>query len=389
MEVTTFRKRNQYKTKSLTIATYCIFIAIFRAQGLPTFIQYAIQIFSLFAVIVHLITKNRGIHKNNISFVFSCAIFASTLIAYFHNTTSIKGVFSCAFYSFCLVLFYEILDEWAKYNEYRNCILKLWYIDSVYCIITIFSVLAQGTSNSETTIYVFGGKFSCSYLFILLICLTYFLSNSKKKNRYLWNSIYLIVIAISLLFFMYIKCTTALVMLLLIVFLSIAPQRIRYILSSAKVVIGFIILSALVIFFLQKILSIDIVKNIIVNILGKSLTLTSRTPIYEKYLFPLILSNPIWGYGHSSSILRTFTPYWNAQNGLFEIMLNYGLVGVISFIYTSFHCLKKANTSFRILNGWWIYILIYSFILAATIEISYDYMFLIALLIIDRFGDLK
>jgi exopolysaccharide production protein ExoQ len=92
--------------------------------------------------------------------------------------------------------------------------------------------------------------------------------------------------------------------------------------------------------------------------LGKNPTLTGRLPIWHAVLEP-IFKRPILGFGYSAFwlgvkgeslnvILATgLRNLANAENGILQLWLELGLVGVLMFLYTLFEACKNALTCLR------------------------------------------
>ena len=357
------------KIKQSTIALIAVFIATFKAQGLPNAFQYSLQVIMLTVAVVYLVTNRRRIKFINISLIYSGAVVLSSVVAYFTKKIYITSMINGLYYAICLFCFYNIISNFIKNNRYYDLITILFRITVFYNVTSFISVIIHGTGNSQSVIYLWGGKFDTCYYFILMVSLFYVAHMKDVTKSLKWKLAFLSIVFISFLFCAYINCITVMMALLLMFIFSFFGPKIRMFFSKRMTVVIFILASGLVLFVLTRILSISFIENIITGVLGKSITLTSRTPIYERYLFPLIYGSPILGYGYGSSIMhQTTLVYWNAQNGIFEIMLNFGAVGLAAFLVTVFKALKGNN---KYENGWGLYMLVYGFIIAATIEISY------------------
>ena len=369
-------KTNQ---RDLSLVTTAVFIATFKAQGLPEIIQYAIQVSMLIVVALYFIVVKRQIYIKDISLLFSFAMVLSTVIAYYKGTVAIGGLLNCTFYAVCMFFMSQVIRLWFKIGKGKELFKVLLRVVSVYCLITCASVIMQGVENSEVVMYFFGGKFISSYFFIFMLSLVYSVHYERIQKSYKSKVRYLVLCMLTAGFLLYFKCMTAVIMVILIYALAFVPDRVKRILQSRTTVCICIIASGVVLYVLEFVLSLPIVRTIIVDVMGKSLDLTSRMPIYTVYLIPLITKSFALGYGHSSAILHTFTPYWNAQNGLAEILLNYGVVGLVLFLLTAWFCTKKRNSGNA---DWGCYLMLYAFVFAAVIEISYDYFFLTTLFVL-------
>ena len=57
--------------------------------------------------------------------------------------------------------------------------------------------------------------------------------------------------------------------------------------------------------------------------------MTGRTPIYD-CLELLINEKPVFGWGYGNTAVMALVGYGNAQNGIAELMVNYGAFGVLA-----------------------------------------------------------
>ena len=136
-----------------------------------------------------------------------------------------------------------------------------------------------------------------------------------------------------------------------------------------------IIGSMLLIFCLKYILQLSFVQNIIVNVLHEDISLTGRMELYT-LLGPLVLKSGLFGGGFGSYVAATlaYHGWYNAQNGLAEIILTYGFLGGISFLLLTFVLMYKAKNKNAAL-----YSAIMVFIVVAIVEIPFNNSFILLL----------
>ena len=81
------------------------------------------------------------------------------------------------------------------------------------------------------------------------------------------------------------------------------------------------------------------------------------------------------GYGYSNGkMLQVTGVFGNAQNGLLEQMMNFGMLGVLAIVSTVRYALKKNSV-----NTSCMFILLYAMIIAAIFEVTINWFFWIAL----------
>ena len=372
----------------LTIATIAVFIALFKPDGFPISVKSIIQIGMLIVALLCFLSRKKNKCDNVILFIIIPICFSS-IIAYFNKIITIHNLINCFFYMICLWVTCQILINWVREGKYFYLIVVLQRLLSVYCLLSLISVFLVGVSDSSTTTYLFGGKFITSYYFLLFLGLTYARYQEKVDRKGRYKLLFGLLSFLVFLFEMYLQCTTGYIIIAVFYLLVVLPKNIRPVMTRRITVLAAIIASGIVPIFINAILSITAVQNIIVNILGKSANLTSRLPIYTIYLFPLIEDRMWFGYGYASSIMHLRTGvYWNAQNGLFDILLNYGFLGVAGFLTA---CYKVSGEKIMQRYAWPFYAVLYSLVLASTIEISYDmiFFFVLSMIFAIRYWPIK
>ena len=358
------------KLKRMDISLIFILIAIFKPEGLPVLAKNSIQIIGLLIAMFLFISKNKIMAKD-ITIVIILPILVSTLISYFKGIISLNNVFNCLFYMTSIFVFSNIVRKFVGKSRKKDLLKILKYEFIVFSLLTLISTFVVGVDESGTTTYLFGGKFTSCYLlaFTIISCL---LENQQIKPFKI-----LILCLLLFAFSEYISCTTGMIFSIFMFVLFLLPKKFFDFLRKPAVALTIVVLAGMIPIFIDKLVQNSFVKFIVVEKLGKSLTLSGRLPIYEYYLFPKIKDSLMFGYGYSSSILHTSTPYWNAQNGLLDYTLNYGAVGAILLLILFYLAFKSDNKA--VLP---IYAFIYGLILISVWECSYSILLYIAFLLI-------
>lgn len=124
-------------------------------------------------------------------------------------------------------------------------------------------------------------------------------------------------------------------------------------------------------------INLEIINTLIVTILGKDLTFSGRTQIWNA-AFKLIVTNPIVGYGSTAS--RNIVFGISAHNIILQIILESGFVGLFLFLLIFYKCIfanKYQNFSISVL-------IMGSFIIMISLMFevySLEYLFVILILI--------
>ena len=130
----------------------------------------------------------------------------------------------------------------------------------------------------------------------------------------------------------------------------------------------------------DSLIQIPAVRNIIVNILHKDLTLTGRNKIYA--MLPMLyVDHWFFGYGYNSDVFAGLIGYGNAQNGILQYILDCGLVGAGAFILNWFKSIK--TNLFEVSEMWPTICVVYGFIVCSSVEVCFKYNFILTLAVIS------
>lgn len=348
---------------------YLIFFSLFKAYFIPNAVRQAIKIVTLILVLAFLIKRLKKRELCNHSLLFSAVIIISGTYNYILGNYTVKALMDSLLYA---LTFYD-LYTFFLYSNTRNLMSRmsknLYRINLIYCILTIISVLVVGVeNNSNDAAYLFGNKFTSSYLFISLIALYGLAHNMNlKRNKRIMCGL----IVFGCFFTVYVGCATATVALSVAVILfGIGKKMHVSFMQGSVVTVSALIGTAIVPFVINAFLQINIVKYIIFDVFQRSTTVYGRFEIYNNYLDRLLQDHFWLGYGYSNGVMMSVTGvFGNAQNGLLEQMMNFGFIGVIAILYTVFYALrKKKELSYMV-------ILLYAMIIAAIFEVTINWFF--------------
>lgn len=149
------------------------------------------------------------------------------------------------------------------------------------------------------------------------------------------------------------------------------------------------IASAGVIFVFDYLLSIPTINYLIFNFFGKSISIFGRQVIYDEYLTKLIGGERLWigsGYNNSAILMMSGGVFGNAQNGLMEHFVAYGLVGVFAILSTAYYCLKKGRADE---HSYYMLLTTYAMVIAATVEVTINWFFFMSLFIVANCNENK
>ena len=127
--------------------------------------------------------------------------------------------------------------------------------------------------------------------------------------------------------------------------------------------------------FATWLLQFESFQYILVNILKEDITLTGRVQIFASIQQAFTLSPWIGlGYGNSMVVSHYFTGALNSQNGLIDLFIQVGFLGVFTFIALLYNVSKKiaSNTELR----YPLAVLIYTAIVISMAEIPFKFIFI-------------
>lgn len=367
------------KISVYNLLTYALIFAIVKPYFLPEALRQASKIFILLCVFLFTVSRTKANRLVNLAWIFSGSVMLSSIIAYLKGGYQAKDFLDAMLYAVTFYDIYSFVGLCKEKNHFDEMLKCLYKIIALYCVLTFLSVMQVGISNnSNQASYIFGNKFTSSYLFIFLIALygaTHEMRLWKNKIRYI------VLFVFSIIFTLYMGCATATVTLVILFVLVMIPsEKIRISLLNEKFVVAALLASAFIAFLMEQILKIDFVSDIVYGYFDKSYTVTGRLEIYNVYLINLIKNSFWFGYGYSNSVMKNLTGlYANAQNGLLEIMVNMGFVSVMALLVTVFLSFKntlKSNKSF------YISIIVYGMIIASVYEVALNWFFLLGLCLI-------
>lgn len=362
------------KIRAFDLYVYLIFMALIKMYFIPETVRQICKIAILFGFLFWVIKRLNKSEVINFSLVFSYCIILSGAYNYIIGYYTIKALLDSILYALSFYDLYTLFLYAKKYRCVERMKYDLYKINLLYCIFTIVSVAIVGTENNDNAaVYLFGNKFISSYLFISLVSLygiTHDLTSRRIQRRMFG------FIVIGTLFSLYVGCATATVSLIFAALLYYADRVSHaHFFSRKAVVLAALMATAVVPVIIDQILKYRIVNYIIFDAFHKNASVYGRFRIYKEYLFGL-LRNKFWlGYGYSNGKMMQVTGMFsNAQNGLLEQMMNFGMLGVLAIFLTVGHAFRKSpvRTSGMI-------ILLYAMIIAAVFEITINWFFWIAL----------
>lgn len=215
-------------------------------------------------------------------------------------------------------------------------------LDAVWKFILLMTVMMDGiiiltraegiTRSSNLASYLFGNKFTVSYVHMLLLALfqTHGGSNLAKANR---RMVFWLLAAESVFICSWTDCMTGLIGCVIVCVICLAAKKHAVLLGYLArwpVFCTIMVLLSLFVLNSEAFLQSEVVRNLLWEVFHRSATLTGRLEIYQVAL-EAIVQKPLWGYGINSTYVEDVLTWGNAQNGLLKALLDHGIVGLLLF----------------------------------------------------------
>lgn len=375
------------KRNKSCLIIYGIFLALFKVYIFPSFINQGIKAIVILGCLYYIfLYKKKMIF--NISLVYGGIVSLNSLLAYINGYINLVSLINSFVFSLTFYSIYTVIGLLCTAGEGKCVIQGIFDMSVIYSFLTLISLLLPlGTDDSGLVVYLFGNKFaSLSYLLLFFITFSFLNKTEIFKKRNIKLLYYILFSILGLLFCFIADCSTGIVAFGLAIIGIFIPKKVFVIMRKPLVSTASLIGSSLFPFFMPYIMENSLVKFIIVDILHESVDLNFRNIIYHSHIPYLLKDRLLTGYGYNNTAMleKTGGVFANAQNGLLEIMLRFGLMGAIFFVVTVVYCVGKSKRD-DICDGY-VY-LIFIFILMATIEVVYSWVFILLFIVLRWYNN--
>ncbi len=298
------------------------------------------------------------------------------------NAISSRNVFLASIIYCIIILEGFLLFQYYEYKEKTNHLFKIiFYLLLFYVIITDMLIfLKPGLLIQHEGYYFIGNKFTVAYTHIFLTILYWLLKSNGNSKLSLENKLSLfLMFCLTIFISIYINSGSGIVASVFLILLMCFKENMKKLMSNPITPIASILVSCSFFFLFGSILGTSIMRFIVVNVLGKDPTLTGRMIIYSN-VADILPGHIFTGYGHGSTfeVCMELIGAPNTQNGLMEILTQYGIFGVISFFVLIYMCFKNHKIS-NINAAFPLVAMLYIYILLASIEITLSQNFILVL----------
>lgn len=365
----------------LLILTFTVFPSPYFSQRINNIMLLLVELLLL----LWLFTRRfKSLKENKLSVLFAVFIFVCTFINFGFSSRIINAIIT----GVKIILLFSIIDEISKRSSYEYIVKIFFKIIIVILLFTDLTILVtRGTGIGGTDVlpdYLIGNKFVVSYLHMLFLCI-YQASDVFSKNKFKRSFIFILLTCFSIMICGIVDCNTGIIGVMAVFLITVLSQNriICYILEKPFIFIVVFVGLTFLLVGSNIILENPFVKQIIVNVFHRSMTLTGRLEMYNITLEAISLK-PILGYGINSTYVEDVLSFGNAQNGLLKMLLDYGYMGTSVFLalcYKSFSRFNKKIISFKGNKAFSIFL--YAMIICSMVEINISGIFYLGLALVN------
>jgi len=233
--------------------------------------------------------------------------------------------------------------------------------------------------NGKFETYLIGTKFSLSYMHMNLLTFWVLRNLMLGRMQQTTNTKIILGSGLCACISLYTDCMTGMigviVLAVLLVRMVLNRKHTGEMLGTSRMIALCVAGSLMFAFVIDGLVSIPFIADIIENIMGRSLTLTGRLNIYRQYLQEME-GRWLWGHGlgNGYAAASTIFGYANTQNALMDWIFQTGLptsVGLIALMMLIFKRVEAAAKERREL-AMPLILLIYTYVVMGTVEITFD-----------------
>lgn len=279
----------------------------------------------------------------------------------------------------CIFLMFSLPDLYLqKYDSEMLDYVLFGLLALITVVVDVFILFSKGagivTIHNEFSVssnYLIGGKFTISYLNMLMIGYVY-QRHPSAISLLLSGLVGLVICSL-------VQCSTGITGIVLMVGLILFSYPVKVVWPRKSTVALAIVIAAFVAVLFTELLTWGPFGLFITNVLGESSDLTGRTSIYP-VLIDLFLKRPVCGYGSAGAAnlaVGLACGAADAQEGLFHILLSNGLLGAGLFLGLCVTCLASVRGLDKGAVG--LYSFLVSMAVCSAIEINLGLTFILGL----------
>lgn len=252
--------------------------------------------------------------------LYSFVLLGSTYV----ETGSVTFAVSGFMHGLLCIDVFLVFVRYVQTNGSTRLLKLLFWFYLIALIVTDASLaLYPYDYKGANTIFLIGNKFTVSYCHCLLVGIAFALYRDRFVVPVLLMLVTLVVCAV-------VSCTTGFIMGVTMIVLFLLSERAKTVLSNPIILFSLLAVLNILVWSDIDLLHSEPIQNILTNVFGKSPNLTGRDRLYDATL-GFVAERPLFGYGYLTDIYRDAFGYGNAQNGVFHIITQAGIIGAVLY----------------------------------------------------------
>lgn len=369
---------NRIKFNLFKLTTLLLFLVVFvniNYMGLiyNYFVYAFLGIIAIFIVSKIKVIFSQNILINIMAIVFGvAAIFSSILTKDFPQIIralvfAVKVVETVLFFNYCYIT-----------NKSQFVLKRYLAYSLIFIAINDITMILFPSALLKFNNYFVGNKFSVCFLHLFSISLMLSLYNERLQVKHIIKEkcFVMLLFIVSLFTSIFVDCNTGTIGLLLVFCFIFFYRKHNNTLFRIRTFLLFLLASTSIIFFLSSILKNNFIGYLLDNVFDRDITLSGRTNIYVNVM--PIIKEKIWfgyGYGNIYKMLMDKIGAADAQNGILQNILYYGVFGTTFLIALFCLILKKIEIN-NSKNAFPMICFIYTLLILSSIEITIGLGFL-------------
>lgn len=358
-------KLNKYSLIAV-LFVHAILIRIRLVYDSKDLISFLNTILLLYTVVSLLSCKGlfkRYFKLNVIVVLFCCSILFSSLLQI--NRLGLKQFFATIRYCMILVNAFGILEIAQYHGKIKSFLEMMLCVLIVYLVFTdILAIIIPG-EKSDGRVYLIGNKFNVTNIHLLTVAIAQMLGKKRLSN---------ILVGLTLAISLYINCLTGFMGCVFYLLMQVLSNKQRRFVSAPLVALGILAVCGSALLISDAVLHLSLVSKMIA-FFEKEKTMGSRMLIYSN-IFEQFMARPFWGIGYNNAYSVLVSA--NTQNGIFENLIQFGVVGTGGLLLAIVYVLHRFRKTQNMVSFPFLCIVIVKFI-QASVEVTLGQSFWVVL----------
>lgn len=357
---------------------------------LPYFEYYNFMKYGIIVIIaIYLFCNCKAIFQakyRTVNIVLFLFLFIVLITAYINrHDVKDRNVFLASIVFVAIVVEAFFLFQCVEHKNQLNRVIKVIYcLNVIYVVVTDLLMLFYPELVVRTEgYYLIGNKFSVVYAHLLMCCLYWYVKGKNRVLSYQNKTILFLICSLTIFISIYADCATGIVASVFLFMFMMFNKHLCLLTMKPLIPVVTLCLSCSILLLSDSVLRNTFVQFVVEDVLQKDITLTGRMNIYASVLS--LLPGHFWsgyGYGSTYEVCMKLLGAPNTQNGLLEILVQYGIIGVSLFLLLVYLVFRKNKNLKSRKHSMPIVAMLYIYIVLASVEITLELDFIVLLAIL-------